>query len=214
MSDEELAYYRAVEDHFCRLRGTPFLFSPKDFAYLRRWWQEGVPLSAVLMALSEVFAKRRERGEDPVSSLAYCRHAVARQARRMAQARVGVGEEVAWDVGASLDALYRQVEAVRATLPGPRVKEVLEALAATLRSLPRDLPPATVEAMLAELEAQTLAAVWEALAPGEREQLQTQLRESFPEGAELSGRAWEVALWRAVREHLGLPRLELAPRGA
>ncbi|MCS7183472.1 MAG: hypothetical protein NZ869_10235, partial [Thermoanaerobaculum sp.] len=88
---EELAYYRAVEDHFCRLRGTPFLFSPKDFAYLRRWWREGVPLSAILLALGEVFAKKRQRGEDPVSSLAYCRHAVARQARRLAQLRAGGG---------------------------------------------------------------------------------------------------------------------------
>ena len=38
--EEELAYYRAVEDHFAALRGTPFLFSPKDFVLLRKC---GVP---------------------------------------------------------------------------------------------------------------------------------------------------------------------------
>ncbi len=49
--EAEIAYYRAVEDHFAALRGTPFLFSPKDFALLRRWWREGVPLAAVLAGI-------------------------------------------------------------------------------------------------------------------------------------------------------------------
>ncbi len=64
--DAEIAYYRAVEDHFAALRGTPFLFSPKDFALLRRWWREGVPLAAVLAGIAEAWERRREREEDPV----------------------------------------------------------------------------------------------------------------------------------------------------
>ncbi len=65
MNPEELEYYRAVEDLFARLRGTPFLFSPKDFALLRRWWSEGVPLAAVAAGLGEVFARRAEADGNP-----------------------------------------------------------------------------------------------------------------------------------------------------
>lgn len=211
---EELAYYRAVEDHFCRLRGTPFLFSPKDFAYLRRWWQEGIPLSAVLLALGEVFAKKRERGEGPVSSLAYCRHAVARQAKRLAQARVGGEEKPAWDLGQALDALRRQLEEVRSGLSSPRLAELISGLIAALAALPRDVPVASVTEMLAELEEQTLSAAWAALPAEERAEIEDRMRALLPAGTELSRRAWQVAVLRAVREHLGLPRLELTGDGA
>ena len=66
MEPDELTYYRAVEDHFAALRGTPFLFSPKDFALLRRWWQEAVPLAAVVAGISEAIERRRGhvRGDD------------------------------------------------------------------------------------------------------------------------------------------------------
>lgn len=215
MSPEELAYYRAVEDHFCRLRGTPFLFSPKDFAYLRRWWQEGIPLPAVLMALGEVFARKRERGEGPVSSLAYCRHAVARQARRLAQARVGGEAGGELDVARALTRLATQLEQVRLRLaPFPRLAEVVAALLATLEALPRDVPAASLADMLAELEEQTLSQAWAVLSLEERAGIEAKLKAQVPEGTELSGRAWEVAVLREVRERLGLPRLELFPDGA
>ncbi len=210
---EELAYFRAVEDHFCRLRGTPFLFSPKDFAYLRRWWQEGIPLSAVLLALGEVFAKKRERGEGPVSSLAYCRHAVARHAKRLAQARVGGEEPRSWDVDKALAELCTQLEHVRSQLVFPSLKQVVTGLVTTIRALPRDLPLATLSAMLAELEEQALGEAWAALPEDERQGLVSRLKAELPEAAQLSGRAWHVAILRAVREHLGLPRLELVPNG-
>jgi len=61
LTGEELAYYRAVEDLFARLRGTQFIFSPKDFALLRRWWGEQVPLAAVAAGIAEVFERRQGR---------------------------------------------------------------------------------------------------------------------------------------------------------
>ena len=88
--DREISYYRAVEDLFATLRGVPHMLSPKDFHLLRSWWREGIPLAAVSAGATEVFARRRERGEiDPVVSLSYCRHAVKAHARRIADMRVG-----------------------------------------------------------------------------------------------------------------------------
>lgn len=214
INEEELAYYRAVEDHFCRLRGTPFLFSPKDFAYLRQWWEQGIPLSAVLVGLGEVFARRREKGLDPVSSLAYCRHAVARHAKRLAQARLGERGRAVVSAVAALESLEVAVKKAQEGAPSPRLKEVIATCLATLKVLPKDLPPATLSEMLAQVEGQTLRSALDALEAQERETLEAAVKRDLPPGQELTGRALEVALLRALRDYLGLPRLELSPDGA
>ncbi len=117
MTDDEsleLEYYRAVEDLFATLRGVPHVISPKDFQLLREWWRDEVPLAAVRAGITEVFARRRERGElDPVVSLSYCRHAVRKHAQRLAEMLVGASDD-----GAS---------------PPPDPKPDLEALATDLR---------------------------------------------------------------------------------
>jgi len=214
MTGEELAYYRAVEDHFALLRGTPFLFSPKDFALLNRWWREGVPLAAVLAGLAEVFERRRERGEDPVSSLAYCRHAVASHAKRLAAAAVGQGgpaEEVnLTERLADLAAALRSAAAARAG--EGRVARVLEGLAAAVESLPSGAPPASVDEALAQLEAAALDSLLEALPAARAAALRDNVAAELTALAladDVAGRTERALLRRAVREALGLPRLEL-----
>ena len=76
-SEEDVAYFHAVEAAFVRLRGAPLLLSPADFQVAKRWRREGVPLSLVVATLEDVFAKRRERGaKDRINSLRYCARAV------------------------------------------------------------------------------------------------------------------------------------------
>ena len=82
IEEEELRYYRSVEDFFAWVRGVPHTLSPRDFQLLRSWWRDQVPLAAVLAGITEVISRRREDGDgDPVVSLSYCRHAVRRHAR-------------------------------------------------------------------------------------------------------------------------------------
>ena len=70
-------YFRAVEDHFIRLRGAPLVLSPDDWHLADTWLERRIPLPEVLRAISEVFESARARGRrKPVLSLAYCRHAV------------------------------------------------------------------------------------------------------------------------------------------
>ncbi|MCS7183086.1 MAG: hypothetical protein NZ869_08280, partial [Thermoanaerobaculum sp.] len=113
-----------------------------------------------------------------------------------------------------LTRLITQVAAVRDGLEQPRLRELLAGLVKALESLPRQVPPATLAELLAELEEHTLAALWEALPPAEQAQLQAQLQDALPPGVSLSEQAWRVALLREVRERLGLPRLELTADGA
>ncbi len=215
MSQDELAYYRAVEDHFARLRGTPFLFTPKDFGLLRRWWSDAVPLAAVMAGIGEVMARRSERGEDTVSSLAYCRHAVARHAKRLATAAVGTdeGRAPAVDVPAALAGYVAAVRAAAGRWGGERrVADALTALADAVGTLPADAPVAALEATAASLEATALEAASGALAPERRKSQEAALAAAVAEagGQEaVAGNARRAIAVKILRGLFGLPRLEL-----
>ncbi len=216
LTGEELAYYRAVEDLFARLRGTPFLLTPKDFALLRRWWQEAVPLAAVATGVAEVFERSRERGADPVSSLAYCRHAVQRHARRLAVAAAGaerVPETV--DVAAAVARLAAEVRAAATRRHAePSIAAALLSLAATLETVPTSATPAAVDELLGRLELAIFEALFGALAPADRATVEAQVAGELAGidlAPEIRARTERALRLRAVRELLGLPRLELAP---
>jgi len=212
--DEELVFYQAVEDGFCRLRGTPFLFSPRDFHLLQRWWKDGIPLAAVMAGLSEVFARREERGEGPVSSLSYCRHAVNRHAKRLAASRVGSqSDRVECDPGPRLTELNSSIlKAAERWNDAPVLARALNDLAAAVASLPATAAPAELDATLAQLELGILAGMWE-LIPEElqnslEEELEGQMRGLDLEG-EVGCRTRSAVRMRRLREAVGLPRLEL-----
>ena len=219
MSDDESEYYRVAEDHFAALRGTPFLLSPKDFALLRKWWREAVPLAAVVAGIGEAFERRREREEDPISSLAYCRHAVARHAKRLAAARAGAaGAPEPLDVGAALTRLASAVGAAAGAWAGSApIASVLADLQRAISSLPAGGDPAALEETLSALEFTTLDALLEAIPADRRLGLESGVE------AEIAGQTMtEEAIVRtrralrlkAVRAMIGLPRLELGSHAA
>jgi hypothetical protein len=216
----EIAYYRAVEDLFSKLRGVPHLLSPKDFQLLRSWWQEAVPLEAVTAGVTEVMARKRlEDNADPVVSLGYCRHAVVRHAKRLAAARVGNSDAAhqAWDA----DEHRRQVEAVvrqlddaadRHRADSPAVAEAIRD-AARLVEAAASLSPGAADEHLYNVESQLVSACLAALQPDQLKKLiETARQEAAATGA--TGTAAERATAafrdRELRRLLGLPRLELA----
>lgn len=216
MSDEELDYYRAVEDHFALLRGTPFLFTPKDFALLRKWWQGGVPLAAALAGIGEVFEQRREREADPVSSLSYCRHAVARHAKRLAAAHVGAtafATNATIDVAGALASLRTETERVAAAWrEDAAVSKVLSDLRYAIAGLPTGGDPAALEETLAGLEFTTLDALFAALPPTHRDSIATEVERELgrmPMAEDVRTRTRRALLIKATRRCVGLPRLEL-----
>ncbi len=213
LTPAEAAYYQAVEDAFARLRGTPFWFSPKDWALLEKWWREGVALGAVLAGVAEVFARRRERGDDPVSSLAFCRHAVARHWRRLSSAGVGGEEPVEVDVPGGLERCAAELDAAARRWDGcPPLAEGIGALAAMVRALPAGAPAAAVDQALANLEVEAVERLAALLPAACQEAAQRRVQDVL---AEVSGelqvveRTRRALLLREWRRELGLPRLEL-----
>jgi hypothetical protein len=217
--EPELDYYRKVEDFFASLRGVPHVLSPKDFQLLRTWWRDQVPLSAVVAGLTEVFNRVREDPQaNPVTSLAYCRHAVARQARRLAAMHVGatkpdtgaVGEPGAAAVDHLISALARASAAVRERFPA--AAEVIERVAHQITVAGDELPPALLDEHLFGLESGLLRDCWEALPSERRDAIgrdidrATRSSAASDEALERSRRALRD---REVRRLLTLPRLEL-----
>lgn len=216
-NDPELTYYRAVEDLFATLRGVPHVISPKDFQLLREWWRDGIPLVAVRTAITEVFARRRERGEvDPVVSLSYCRHAVRKHARWLAEMQVGAPDAEAPsppDPKPGLGALAAKLDAAAARLrPGkPRIADTVRSIATAVVAA-SELPAATLEEHLFALESALLANCLEALDETSRRSLEKRARREAEAAAatpEARERTFRALRDRLLRSDLELPRLEL-----
>jgi len=216
--DRELEFYRRVEELFATFRGVPHLLSPRDFQLLRRWWAEEVPLEAVRGGLAEVSARRHEKGEtDPVVSLSYCRHAVERHARRLAEMRVGAAPEpdepgdartTAPAAAALADLLDRRAAGIAGRWPG--VAEAVAATASEVRGA-AGLPPAALEERLFDLDAALLSACWRALPEDLRREIDRRAGDAARATATGDGvdRAHRAMRDRDLRGLLELPRLEL-----
>ena len=213
----ELEYFRAVEDLFATLRGVPHIISPKDFQLLREWWRDEIPLSAVRAGITEVFARHRERGDtDPVVSLSYCRHAVRKHARRMAEMQVGASDDsppISLETRPALEALAGDLTTTAAHLrpEKPRIAEIVQGIAATVEAA-SELPVAALEEHLFALESAFLATCLEALDERERQSIEERARheaEATAATPDARERAFRALRDRLLRSELGLPRLEL-----
>ncbi len=200
------AYFRAIEETFIRLRGSPLLLSPADWQIARGWHERGIPLDFVCRALEGFFAERRDRGvESRVRSLRYCAPAVE-EAWREVQELTAAGrraEAEPVDVGARLEALAR---ALPPGLPGGggpadrirRLEGGVEAVERALAALDGELLR-EAEAVLSEADRKAIAAAAErGLAA-----LAGRLTD------EEIGLQRERLRRRALRRRLGLPVLSL-----
>ena len=201
-----VAYFRAIEDAFVRLRGAPLLLSPTDFQVASRWQREGVPLGLVLATLEEVFAKRRERGaRGRINSLRYCAPAV----------------EDAWAEVQELQGPARREAGGEELAVGERLGELAGALPVgeawdgwRARILALEGAPAEVEERLRVLDDELVEEVERHLGGAERERLAAEvesilegLRDRFPD-AELVALRGRLFRQRLRRAH-GLPVLSL-----
>lgn len=219
-TEDELAYYREIEDFFSAVRGVPHILSPKDFQLMRGWWRDRVPLAAVVAGITEVFARRRDRGdrEDPVVSLGYCKHAVRRHAARLAEMHVGEAPPEAPETdfeqdARGLDAVLKSMRAAADRLSEdlPAVTAAILEIATLLDTAP-EMPPAILEEHLFSMEAVLLDRCWRALPDLERDAIdkRSQLAAAAAGGTESTRERTRRAVRdRELRHMLGLPRLEV-----
>lgn len=197
MSD---AYFVEIEAHFAARRGTPFILSAKDWALMKKWHDEGVPLPVVIEAIDAVFEKNETSGRrKTISSLSYCRHAVKELWEDRKVLYVGETETTP---ESSLDMLASQLESTSLGAP----------FAARVRDLARLGSVAKIEEHLIDLERELIDAAI-AAAPAEvvsiRDEITSTLGDTSRIDEKTLARTLEANLRRLVRERFGLPRLSL-----
>ncbi len=217
--DPEIEYLRAVEELFTTLRGVPHMLSPKDVQLARQWWKDDIPLAAVGAGVGEVLDRKRVSGErDPVVSLFYCRHAVRRSARRLAERRVGLTTSPLEDGDAAIEssvvslaaALTEIADQCRPEQPG--AAEVIDTVAGQVRAA-SNLDAAGLDEHLFSLEAALLEGCNRALSETDRthiEKLAEQATTSSGKTGPAAARAAKAFRDQAVRRLLNLPRLEVS----
>jgi hypothetical protein len=203
------AYVEGIEAALAARRGTIHVLSPREFALARGWFEAGIPLATVLVAIDLAF------DSDPsVSSLAYCRRRVEQLAAGGGGGRTPAEQEGGrpslLDLGERLLALRErllELPARAAALPLQEVAETSDLVAVASR------PNWTyLEARLARIDELVSAAALEALG----ESAVAELRRDAERAAErhqgrVDPRALEDAVARLVhqraRERLQLPRV-------
>ena len=186
-------YFLEIEAHFAARRGTPFILSAKDWALMRKWHDEGIPLPVVIEAIDSVFEKNETSGRRKViSSLSYCRHAVKELWDSRRDLYVG-GSDVTPESSpeSRLEALAQRIAEPFAS----RVREL-----AGERSVPR------IEQALMEIEREMLDAL---ITDQIRRDIAATLGDTSNLDPKIRARTEEANLRRLIRERFDLPRLTL-----
>ena len=184
-------YFLEIEAHFAHRRGTPFILSAKDWALMRKWADESIPLPVVIEAIDSVFEKNETSGRRKViSSLSYCRHAVKELWDARRDLYVG-GSDVTPEVSpeARLDELASRLR---------------EPFASRVRDLARERSVPRIEQALMDIEREMIEALVTDEIRAELASLDTSKLD-----ARIRARTEEANLRRLVRERFDLPRLTL-----
>jgi hypothetical protein len=197
-------YFQEIEAHFALRRGTPFILNAKDWALMKKWYDDGVPLPIVIEAIDTVFEKNEASGRKKViSSLSYCRHSIKELWQDRQNLYVG-GGDVSPEAGpeALLDALASQLETSNVAAP----------FAARVRALASEKSVPKIEERLIDLERELVDA-FIAADPASidaiRADIAVALGDTSKMDAKTRTRTEEANLRRLVREKFGLPRLTL-----
>ena len=197
-------YFQEIEAHFALRRGTPFILNAKDWALMKKWYEDGVPLPIVIEAIDTVFEKNETSGRKKViSSLSYCRHSIKELWNERQNLYVGAGD-VAPEAGpeALLEALAVQLE----------TSEVAAPFAARVRVLASEKSVPKIEERLIDLEREMVdafIAADPAAINAIRADIAVALGDTSKLDAKTLARTEEANLRRLVREKFGLPRLTL-----
>lgn len=199
MSD---SYFTEIEAHFAARRGTPFILSAKDWALMKKWHEEAIPLPIVIEAIDTVFEKNETSGRRKViSSLSYCRHAVKELWQERRDLYVG-GAEAVPETGPEL-----MLEILASQLS--RYPEI----AATVRDLAREQSVPRIEERLMEIERDLIDRIFADLPESEATALRAEIASAVGDTSRLDektrARTEEANLRRIVREKFALPRLTL-----
>jgi len=195
-------YFLEIESHFAARRNTPFILSAKDWALMKQWQTEGVPLAVVVEAIDTVFEKNETSGRRRIiNSLSYCKHAVKELWAERRELYAGGGGDATPEAAVAelVEALAQDV----ANASSPFADRIRALLAE--KSVPR------IEESLIELERELIAHLLET-AP-DADAIRAEVARAIGDASKLDEktreRTIEANTRRIVRERFSVPRLTL-----
>ena len=201
-------YFLEIEGHFAMRRRSPFILSAMDWALMKKWREEEIPLAVVIEAIDQVFENNETSGRRKViSSLSYCRHAVKELWTERKELYAGAPDASPEEhSGPMLEALAAQLEQSDAP------KDIVAAVAADIRALTAEKTVPKIEEQLIDVEHRMITRILEAVPEAAAEvRAAVALAVGDPSKVDEKTRARteEANLRRIVRERFGLPRLTL-----
>jgi hypothetical protein len=200
-------YFLEIEAHFVFRRKTPFILNAKDWALMKKWFDDGVPLPVVVEAIDQVFDKNETSGRRKViSSLSYCRHAVKELWEERKELQIGGAESAPEEhPGALLEALAADIE------QGTGPRDLIAGVAAQVRALAAEKSVPRIEERLIEIEHDLITRL--IAASGEASTIRDVASRVMGDASKLDektrARTEEANLRRIVRDRFGLPRMTL-----
>ena len=188
-------------------RNTPFILNAKDWALMKKWFDEGVPLPVVIEAIDQVFEKNETSGRRKViSSLSYCRHAVKELWEERKELQIGGAESAPEEHPfALLEVLAADIE--RGNAP----REILDETAAQVRALSAEKSVPRIEERLIEIEHELITRL--IATSGEAATIRDDANRVIGDASKLDektrARTEEANLRRIVRDRFALPRMTL-----
>lgn len=204
-------YLEGLESVFRSRRGVDHVLSPREFALARGWYEAGIPLATVLVAIDLAF-----EADPSVSSLAFCRRRVEQLSTTGPDRGGPTGPEAGRphlpDLAERLAELRQRLEALpprASALPLQEVEEVADLVAVASRPNWDYLGE-----KLGRIDELVSTTALEALSTPERESLRAEAeRLAEPHRGRVDARSLEEAIERLVRQHarekLQLPRVSL-----
>jgi hypothetical protein len=214
-TDQPVDYFLEIEARFAERRGTPFIFSGKDYALLKEWETEGIPLAIVLEAIDSCFEKRVKSGrKGTISSLSYCRHAVKELWGERKEMQVGSGEAIPeLDSSVQLESLATALKAAAAEVVEAAFAPLLMRGAEAVLALAGRHSVPEIEELLVKLEGQLVDELMAALPEPQRQDLlgrvDAELKGYSIPSEDVRRKTREANLRRAVRRLAAIPRLSL-----
>jgi len=213
-------YYEEVESYFVARRGSPLFITPSEWDLVRRWEQQGIPLSVVKEGIDRVFERPKTLLKP--RRLGYCRQTVEAAFRRFRESSLGgrAGGTAQDDSSASahLTEVSSRLQDLAAAWSETKseLSLLLERTAAAVRSLSEraEEAPGEVERELTALDGKLVVESEAVLGDAIREELRREAesslesyRERMPE--KIYRAALESGYRRRLRRKLGLPTLSL-----
>lgn len=208
-------YFLEIESAFASFRGTPFVFSSRDWALMKSWHDEGIPLAIVLEAIESCFRKAEEgKRRRVVSSLSYCRHAVGELWADRRDLYVGAEESVPEaDAAGQLDRLASVLSEIAAEEKEESTSRALTTAASSVSGIgTRSVPQ--IEDELGRIEDALFAQLLDSLDEETRDTIHSELQQrlaqsSAPLNDDVAERTRAANLRGILRTRFRIPRLTL-----